>query len=90
MTTFFRLKVFFYQYNDGSANNGHYWRYVDFNTKDEADREKRLIDNAIKKKAADVGMSDSDDTLPDYIYGCCGGYYTKSPELFLVTCTKME
>lgn len=83
MSTYYRLKVRFYQYNDGSSNNGHFRRTVEFDNEAEAVRVRDIIAKAITDGRATVGFPDSDENVPDYIPGCCGGYYT-SVELFKV------
>jgi hypothetical protein len=74
-STFWRLRVGFYQYNDGSSNNGSFARAVHFTNEAEAVRVRDAIQKAIEAGNAHVGMEDSDPDLPDYIPGCCGGYY---------------
>lgn len=74
-TVFWRLRVGYYQYNDGSSNNGSFNRAIRFDNEAEAIRVRDTIQGDIAAGKANVGMEDSDPELPDYIPGCCGGYY---------------
>ena len=82
---FYRLRLRYYQYNDGSSNNGYFNRAIEFDNKEEAIKIRDIINKAIEANEgrASVGQENDDIDFPDYIPGCCGGFYT-SVKLFSV------
>lgn len=77
-SVFWRLRIRYYQYNDGRSNNGSFRRAITFSDETEAIRVRDAIQKAIETGGgkAHVGMDDGDPELPDYIPGGCGGFYT--------------
>jgi len=82
MDYYYQVKYFYYKYNSGNADNGHYDNKISFNSLSEAkefiNQIKNIIDN--KKMNKEEPLTEIEDNLiPD------GGFFTKYPELYKVT-----